>query len=1404
MDYVYLHAHSLNTEVTGFFPQTRPVLKSTNSMKTKSQPMNPIMNPIPRYLSWRKLTCALLTAAAVNAGLKANAANQSWTNTPVDANWGTLANWSGNAAPGAFVANGNVTTTDIATFTNAIFSGIGSSANPITPDMFGTTNREVGGLTFDQPTCGAYVIGTSGNVGGNVLQFCTASAGVGFGPGVLIGATETSPISIQAPIFLRPRSSTGAQYEFTNNAASPNATLSFDIITNGTASTRPLIFILAGSNTGSNVIQHIDNGVAGQIHLIKAGAGRWVFLHTNDLRNIKSSGDATFGSINVAQGTLEVEDPGSLGGIVVGNLWVTNTGVLQIDNVTLNNNGITLQLGGTLQMNGAGVVNGVTVSSAPGQSVTVATTSSTDALTVGTNSVSSGAADSVIHVAGPGLVALSPAVTTSYIGKWSVDAGTLQLTNAGASIGTLGAGANLNIAAGATFDVSPAAANYALTTAAISANGHGTAVGSTASTVKVATGFALDLATGTKPIALTFTPTSFSGDTAHPALYVSQGNLTMGGNTITINNAGGTALGAGTYTLISVASGIITDGGGYAVAVSGSGVVGGATANVVVSGGSVNLVVALYTPKHLVWSGTGSPWDVGITSDWLNGATAVAFTNADFVTFNSVGIANPNVNLTTTLAPSGVLVDTTAGTYTFGGTGSIAGNAGLTKVGAGTLDLNTVNSYYGNTFISNGVIQVGAPNALPGNLLGGDVIISNSAVLDLFLYSDTINGLSGNGTVDITGAGAATLTIGNNNDSGTFSGIIKNTSGTINVTHIGNGTETLSGANSYTGNTTINAGTLLAKSTYALGAGVGTIALNGGLLDVATNILVGAFGGSAGIIANNSSAVTNLIICTNGGTLNALMIDGTGGAGLALQIPSGTLRMNAANTYSGGTYLASGATLQFGVNPANGGNGMLYASNGATLSMPTALSSAATPFMPITTVDGATVTFTSASTGNGFNSAFFGGPTATNLYANGAMTIGGTVSFSNFVGTVIFSNGIVRWNQAAGAGGANTLFEFMNGGGCNTRDSLTAVQLGALIGDSLAAINGPTFPPFSTYVIGGKGIDTVYAGSISGSNSITKVGPGRLTLSGVNAAVLLTDGSTYTNFQFGPVINHLGSTVVSNGVLAFISPNTPANSSPISLAGGTIDATKMGYVTNYYDINGQNSALITNGVFEVTNNSGNLVTAVPQTLNGYGTITGKLQVDAGAFLSPGLPTGNLIVSSSAEIAGTVTMTLNRTNSPISSKLTAASITIDPTATLLVTNRGPSLANGTKFTLFSTPVAFPAGSITLPITDPTGTTNYVWTTNLTVDGSITLVSGGVNPIASNPTNMVFGLTNNVLTIQWPADHTGWLLQVQTNSLNAGLNPLTNSWFTIPGTSSVDTTNITVNPTNPTVFFRLVSP
>jgi hypothetical protein len=94
------------------------------------------------------------------------------------------------------------------------------------------------------------------------------------------------------------------------------------------------------------------------------------------------------------------------------------------------------------------------------------------------------------------------------------------------------------------------------------------------------------------------------------------------------------------------------------------------------------------------------------------------------------------------------------------------------------------------------------------------------------------------------------------------------------------------------------------------------------------------------------------------------------------------------------------------------------------------------------------------------------------------------------------------------------------------------------------------------------------------------------------------------------------------------------------------------------------------------------------------------------------------------------------------------------------------------------------------------TGLAWNWN-PANGTLTVIQS-VNP---NPTNITSSVSSNVLTLSWPADHIGWRLQVQTNALGTGLNT---NWSDVPGSTSMNSLNATIDPANGAVFYRMVYP
>jgi hypothetical protein len=76
-----------------------------------------------------------------------------------------------------------------------------------------------------------------------------------------------------------------------------------------------------------------------------------------------------------------------------------------------------------------------------------------------------------------------------------------------------------------------------------------------------------------------------------------------------------------------------------------------------------------------------------------------------------------------------------------------------------------------------------------------------------------------------------------------------------------------------------------------------------------------------------------------------------------------------------------------------------------------------------------------------------------------------------------------------------------------------------------------------------------------------------------------------------------------------------------------------------------------------------------------------------------------------------------------------------------------------------------------------------------------------PVSQAPINVGWTRAGGQLELAWPADHLGWSLQVQTNSLSAGFGA---NWTTIPNSATTNQLSLPIDPGVGGVFFRLIYP
>jgi autotransporter-associated beta strand protein len=229
---------------------------------------------------------------------------------------------------------------------------------------------------------------------------------------------------------------------------------------------------------------------------------------------------------------------------------------------------------------------------------------------------------------------------------------------------------------------------------------------------------------------------------------------------------------------------------------------------------------------------------------------------------------------------------------------------------------------------------------------------------------------------------------------------------------------------------------------------------------------------------------------------------------------------------------------------------------------------------------------------------------------------------------------------------------------------------------------------------------------------------------------------------------------------------------------------------------------ISNGTFLVNGSiSSPVIVYSGATLGGIGTINSNLLVNSGATVAPSNPgsIGTLTVSGAITNAGTILMELNRTNAQTSDLLSSAKPIKITGGTLTVTNLGPALQAGDSFQLFNQAVTGFAVT-NLPATDASNNWLYTWTNKVAINGSIQVLTASP-AVNTTSTNITLQASGGNLTLSWPPDHTGWTLQIQTNSFSMGLST---NWVDVPGSTTANQMIVSINPANASVFFRLVYP
>ncbi|TAE77911.1 MAG: PEP-CTERM sorting domain-containing protein [Verrucomicrobia bacterium] len=247
-------------------------------------------------------------------------------------------------------------------------------------------------------------------------------------------------------------------------------------------------------------------------------------------------------------------------------------------------------------------------------------------------------------------------------------------------------------------------------------------------------------------------------------------------------------------------------------------------------------------------------------------------------------------------------------------------NSNVTMAAGGTLTLDTVASTYtGTTTVNSGTVTLGLNNVL--NSASG--IVVNGGTLGYSSFNQSVNSVKLTGGTISGTLGTLTSATAFDLQAGTVSGIL---AGSVGANKTTAGTLTLSGANTYTGDTRSNAGTLALGHVNALSAS--TLDMNAADAGAVTFTVsgsntynVGALKGSRNLSGNNNTL-------SIGGNNLSTEYSGSLGNGALTKTGSGTLTLSGANTHGGTTAIDNGTLAVTGSGSINSTSGVTIASTG--------------------------------------------------------------------------------------------------------------------------------------------------------------------------------------------------------------------------------------------------------------------------------------------------------------------------------------------------------------------------------------------------------------------------------------------------------------------------------------------
>jgi fibronectin-binding autotransporter adhesin len=993
----------------------------------------------------------------------------------------------------------------------------------------------------------------------------------------------------------------------------------------------------------------------------------------------------------------------------------------------------------------------------------------------------------LVGISGSGLtINLSPNILLG-TGSISASAGTLQFSDAT----TWASLSNVSLSDGGTLDFQSTTGTITSTFSISSSGIISTAGTITASGVISGSGSLTKSGTGTLTLSAVNTLTggvtissgvlalSGAGSISNAASLsipsgstLSIGSATAGATIQNLSGAGTITLGSLTLNVSesssSTFSGIITGSGGLNKSGTGTLILSGANS---------------YSGNTSITAGTLS---AGATNT-LPSTTVITLSNTSAVALNLNGFSNTISGLSgggttggnVTLG-SATLTISSSSTNSYAG--SISGSGGITKSGTGTQTLTAEQLYTGPTSITAGTLSLSTNGDISSS---SSVTVNSPATLNIAsstLSTNTINNLSGNGTVEI---GANNLFINETTDT-TFSGGIGISGDTGGIIKTGSSKLTLSGSSGtslYQGTTLINEGTLQsgATGTFPSTTLMSFANTSGAILnlDGFSNSITGLLGGgtTGGNVTLGAATLTIVIPSTRtyGGIIS--------GAGNLLVSGAGTQTLTGINTYSGTTVLSSGS----GCSLALSGSGSISNSSSLTVGFSTSFTINNTDSgTSINTLDGfgsiilgskiLTITELVDSTFSGGISGQAGGVTGT----GGIIKMGSeTLTFTAAAGlpTLYSGDSLIKAGTIK-AGSTNVLspqsvFVFLNVSGALLDINDFSNTIAGLSGGGTTG----GWVDLGTNASITLTLDTVdseiYAGIISGAGSILVDGSGTQTFTGTNT--------------------YIGSTTVDSGTLYISGAGSITASSAVEVNSPGVLSTEFGTQdTTIRNLSGDGSVVVGNNTLTIAEGSSTTFSGVISnsttgvggiskigastlTLSGVNTLTGPVAITQGALSLSG--SGSIAEANLVSIANSASLNIALSTSGAS----VQTLTSESTATITLGTKTLTIVP-TEDSTFQGVISSVAGAAAggIQVTGP----NVITFTGLnTFTGPTTITQGTLSLSGTGSIS-----TSNIVTVNSPGT-----LSISDTSSGATVKDLTGS-----GTVTLGTQTLTINETSTSTF------